>query len=488
MTQYPTTILAMKEGLAAGKFTSQDLVRAAFERIEATDAQVAAFLALNKDLALAAAAQADARGYGADAPILNGIPIGVKDNIVTKGLVTTAASRMLEDFVPTYDATVVEKLHQAGAIIVGKLNMDEFAMGASCERSAFKTTRNPWDLNRVPGGSSGGSAAAVAARQVPASLGTDTGGSIRQPAAFTGLVGMKPTYGSVSRYGLIAFGSSLDQIGPVTLTVADNALVLEAIAGHDAKDSTSLPEIDTNYSAKIGQPLAGLKIGFPVDYRSEAINQEIRERMDQAAAYFESQGAEIVEISLPHSKYGINVYYIIASSEASSNLQRFDGIRYGYRSQSAQTLEEVYVQSRTEGFGPEVQRRIMLGTFSLSSGYYDAYFKKAAQVRTLIIQDFEQAFQACDVIMGPATTSTAFEIGGRIQDPIEMYVADLLTVPANLAGLPALSVPAGLDQAGLPIGLQLMAKPLDEATIYQVAANFEAGHDYVNQSPRAAVE
>ena len=249
-----------------------------------------------------------------------------------------------------------------------------------------------------------------------------------------------------------------------------------------------MPEIDTNYSAKIGQPLAGLKIGFPVDYRSEAINQEIRERMEQAAAYFESQGAEIVEISLPHSKYGINVYYIIASSEASSNLQRFDGIRYGYRSQSAQTLEEVYVQSRTEGFGPEVQRRIMLGTFSLSSGYYDAYFKKAAQVRTLIIQDFEQAFQACDVIMGPATTSTAFEIGGRIQDPIEMYVADLLTVPANLAGLPALSVPAGLDQAGLPIGLQLMAKPLDEATIYQVAANFEAGHDYVNQSPRAAVE
>lgn len=483
MTQYPQTIKAIQAGLKAGDFTAVELVQHYYDRIEATDERVGAFLALDKERALEKARQADARGYGEDAPLLNGVPIAIKDNIVTQGLTTTAASKILENFVPTYDATVVTKLHQAGAIIVGKLNLDEFAMGASGERSAFKLSRNPWDLSRVPGGSSSGSAAAVAARQVPASLGSDTGGSVRQPAAFTGLVGLKPTYGSVSRYGLIAFASSLDQIGPITLNVEDNALMLEAIAGYDAKDSTSLPETNTNYAAKIGQPLTGMRIAFPKEFKAEVIAPEIREAMEKAADFYREQGAIVEEVSLPNTTYGINVYYIIASSEASSNLQRFDGVRYGYRSQAARTLEDVYVMSRTEGFGEEVKRRIMLGTFSLSSGYYDAYFKKAAQVRTLIQQDFAKVFAEYDLIMGPVTTSTAFEIGGRVNDPIEMYVADLLTVPANLTGIPAISIPAGFDTQGLPIGLQLMAKPLDEATIYQAAHAFEVAHDFVNQAP-----
>ena len=483
MTRYPETIKEIKAGLKAGDFTSVELVEHLFNYIDQTDEKVNAYLALNKAEALTAAHEADERGYNEDAPLLNGVPIAVKDNIVTKNLVTTAASRILEDFTPTYDATVVEKLRQAGAVIIGKVNLDEFAMGASCERSAFKTTRNPWNLDCVAGGSSGGSSATVAARQVPASLGSDTGGSVRQPAAFTGIVGLKPTYGTVSRYGLIAFGSSLDQIGPMTLTVEDNALLLEIIAGHDAKDSTSLTDLDTNYSSKIGKSLAGMRIAFPKEYKDEAIAIEIRQAMEKAADFYRQQGAIVEEVSLPHSGYGINVYYIIASSEASSNLQRFDGIRYGYRSESAKSLEDVYVMSRTEGFGEEVKRRIMLGTFSLSSGYYDAYFKKAAQVRTLIQQDFEKVFAQYDLIMGPVTTSTAFEIGGRVNDPIEMYVADLLTVPANLAGIPAISIPAGFDSNGLPIGLQLMGKPLDEATLYQAAHAFEINHDFVAQAP-----
>ncbi|MDO4432292.1 MAG: Asp-tRNA(Asn)/Glu-tRNA(Gln) amidotransferase subunit GatA [Aerococcaceae bacterium] len=483
MTQFPQTITEIKAGLKAGDFTAVQLVEHTFQAIETTDERVSAFLALDKERALLAAQEADARGYGENSPVLNGVPIAIKDNIVTEGLTTTAASKILEDFVPTYDATVIEKLKQAGAIIVGKVNLDEFAMGASGERSAFKVTHNPWDLTRVPGGSSAGSSATVAARQVPASLGSDTGGSVRQPAAFTGTVGLKPTYGTVSRYGLIAFGSSLDQIGPVTLTVEDNALLMEVIAGHDHRDSTSLPEFDTHYTAKLGKPLDGLKIAFPKEYKDDVIALEIRQAMEKAADFYRSQGAIVEEVSLPNSKYGINVYYIIASSEASSNLQRFDGVRYGYRSQSAKTLEDVYVLSRSEGFGEEVKRRIMLGTFSLSSGYYDAYFKKAAQVRTLIQRDFEKVFENYDLIMGPTTTSTAFEIGGRVNDPIEMYVADLLTVTANLVGIPAISIPAGFDRQGLPIGLQLMGKPLDEATIYQAAHAFEVQHDYVNQKP-----
>ena len=485
MSKYPTTITELKAALKAGEFTAVELLEHTYQQIESLEDKVEAFLEIDsqKAVALEAAKAADARGYGDDAPLLNGIPIAVKDNIVTQDLRTTAASKMLENFVPTYDATTVANLKAAGAVIVGKLNLDEFAMGGSNEKSAFKVTHNPWNLAKVPGGSSGASAASVAARQVPGSLGTHTGGSIRQPSALTGVVGMKPTYGSVSRYGLIAFGSSLDSIGPMTLTVEDNALMLEAIAGHDEKDSTSLADIDLAYSAKIGQSLKGLKIAFPKEFKSTEINAEIRQAMDEAADFYRSEGAIVEEVSLPHSKYGVDVYYIIASAEAASNLQRFDGIRYGHRSQAAHSLEDIYVKSRSEGFGDEVKRRIMLGTYSLSSGAYDAFFDKAARVRTLIRQDFEQVFAEYDVIMGPVTTSTAFDIGGRVNNPLEMYVADLLTIPVNLIGSPAISIPAGFDSSKLPIGLQLIAKPLDEATLYQVAHAYEVKHDFVSQAP-----
>lgn len=483
MTNYPTTIKEIQAGLKAGEFTAVELTESIFATIEATDDKIQSFLALNKEAALEAAKAADERGYGDDAPLLNGVPVGIKDNIVTEGLTTTASSQMLENFNPTYDATVIKKLKEAGAVIIGKLNLDEFAMGGSTETSYFQTSRNPWDIERVPGGSSGGSASAVAARQVPASLGTDTGGSVRNPAAFTGIVGMKPTYGSVSRFGAIAFGSSLDQIGPMTLTVEDNALLLEAIAGYDKFDGTSRPDTQLNYRSKIGQSIEGMKIAFPKEYKSEAVNEEIREAMIKAREYFESQGAIVEEVSLPHSPYGINVYYILSSSEASSNLQRFDGIRYGYRTESADNLEDIYVNSRSEGFGTEVKRRIMLGTYSLSAGAFDKYYKKAAQVRTLIIEDFAKVFESYDLIMGPVTTSTAFKINDRIDDPLEMYVSDLLTVPVNLAGLPAMSIPAGFDSNGMPIGLQLIGKHMDEATLYQVAYDFEKNHDYVEQTP-----
>lgn len=483
MTQFPTTISGIKKGLQQGDFTSFELVEYLLDEIESIDTQVESFLTVDAQLVKQQAKEADERGYGEDAPILNGIPIAIKDNILTKGLRTTAASKMLEDFIPTDDATAVKKLREAGAIILGKVNLDEFAMGASTERSAFKITRNPWDLSRVPGGSSGGSAASVAARLAPASLGSDTGGSIRQPAAFNGIVGLKPTYGTVSRYGLIAFGSSLDQIGPMTLTVEDNALLLDVIAGEDYHDSTSLPTHQESFRSKIGQSIKGMKIAFPKEYQSDAIAPEITQAMKEAVKYFESQGAIVEEVSLPLIQYGINVYYIISSAEASSNLQRFDGVRYGYRSQAVNTLEDVYVKSRSEGFGEEVKRRIMLGTYSLSSGQFDKFFKQAAQVRTMIKQELGKVFEEYDVIIGPTTTSTAFKIGDRIQDPIAMYVEDLLTVTANIAGLPGISVPAGFDQAGLPIGLQMMARPLDEATLYQLAYNFEQNHDYVNQAP-----
>ncbi|EFR31316.1 Asp-tRNA(Asn)/Glu-tRNA(Gln) amidotransferase subunit GatA [Eremococcus coleocola] len=484
MVEFSKTLHGIKADLAAGKYSSKDLVTAIYADIEQKDEAINAFITLNKEQALAAAEQADQIGYGSDAPVLNGIPLAIKDNILTEGLRTTAASKMLENFVPTYDATVIAKLKAAGAIIIGKVNMDEFAMGGSNQTSYFGPVHNPWDLERVPGGSSGGSAAVVASQQVPGALGTDTGGSVRNPAAFNGLVGMKPTYGTVSRLGVISFGSSLDQVGPLTHTVADNALLLEVIAGHDEGDSTSLPTEQYDFSSKIGQDLKGMKIAFPKEYKVDSINTEIRQRMQEAADFFESQGATVEEVSLPHSVYGINVYYIIASSEASSNLQRYDGIRYGYRSEAAQTLEEVYVQSRSEGFGDEVKRRIILGTFSLSAGAFDLYFKKAAQVRTLIKQEFQAVFDQYDLIMGPTTTSTAFLIGGKeTKDPVEMYTADLLTVNSNLTGLPAISIPAGLDQAGLPIGLQLMAKAQDEATLYQVAHAFEQGHDYLSQEP-----
>lgn len=482
MSKYPTTLIDMKEALAQGQITSVDLVNHVFAQIEALDGKINAFISLNKDQALAAAQAADEAGYQDPAKILNGLPIAIKDNILTKDLRTTAASKMLENFVPVYDATVISKLKEAGAIIVGKVNLDEFAMGGSTETSYFGVTSNPWDLDRVAGGSSGGSGAAVASRQVPAALGTDTGGSIRCPAAFNGVVGMKPTYGAVSRYGAIAFGSSLDQVGPMTLTVADNALLLQAIAGHDEMDGTSLEVIDTNYSKYLGHDIKGMKIAFPKEFKSDKIQAEVRQAMDEAAKFFQAHGAIVEEVSIPHVKYGINAYYIIASAEASSNLQRFDGIRYGYRSPNASNLEEVYIKTRSEGFGKEVKRRLILGTYSLSSGAYDRFFKKSAQVRTILKQEFEAILEDYDFILGPTTTSTAFEKGSR-NDPIEMYVADLLTVPVNLVGLPSLSLPAGFDQNHLPIGMQLIGNYLDEARLYQIAHYFEINHDFVEQSP-----
>ena len=389
---------------------------------------------------------------------------------------------MLHNYEPIFDATAVDNLYRKEMIIIGKTNMDEFAMGGSGETSFFGPTRNAWDQSKVPGGSSSGSAVAVASGQVRLSLGTDTGGSIRQPAAFNGIVGLKPTYGTVSRFGLIAFGSSLDQIGPFSKTVKENAQLLNVIAGSDSKDSTSAPIQVEDFTSKIGQDIKGMKIAFPKEYLGEGIDPEVKDAIIKAAKHFEKLGATVEEVSLPHSKYGVAVYYIIASSEASSNLQRFDGIRYGYRTENFSNLDDIYVHTRSEGFGEEVKRRIMLGTFSLSSGYYDAYFKKAGQVRTLIIQDFEKVFADYDLILGPTAPSVAFDLDSLSHDPVAMYLADLLTIPVNLAGLPGISIPAGFVE-GLPVGLQLIGPKYSEETIYQAAAAFEATTDYHKQQP-----
>lgn len=479
----PTTISKIKKGLAAGEFTAVDVVEATFDRIEATDHKIHAFLTTDKEFALKQARLADERGYGEDAPLMNGIPVAIKDNIVTKDFPTTAASKMLEGFMSVYDAHVVERLKDAGAIIIGKSNLDEFAMGGSTETSYFGVTSNPWDVERVAGGSSGGSGAAVASRQVPASLGTDTGGSVRNPAALNGIVGMKPSYGTISRYGVIAFGSSLDQVGPLTITVEDNALLLEVLAGRDPHDSTSLPDLNTHYRQNLGQSIEGLKIAFPKEFKSDQIRPHIRQQMESAAKFFQEQGAIVEEVSLPTAKYGINVYYIMASAEVASNLQRFDGMRYGYRSPEAKDVEEIFVKSRSEAFGQEVKRRIMIGTYTLSAGSFDHFYRKAGQVRTKIIQEVDSVFQNYDVIMGPTTLSTAFKKGERMENPMDMYMADLLTVIANLTGIPAISVPAGFDDQHLPVGLQLMGNRGQETLLYQVAHAFEVAHDFVNQSP-----
>jgi aspartyl-tRNA(Asn)/glutamyl-tRNA(Gln) amidotransferase subunit A len=482
MSIFNETLTSLHEGLVNKEFSSVELTQAAFKRIAETDGTVEAFLALNEEGALKQAQAADEKGY-ADGNVLNGIPLGIKDNIVTEGVTTTAASRMLGDFMPIYDATVVTKLKEAGAVNVGKLNMDEFAMGGSTENSYYKKTKNAWDLTKVPGGSSGGSAAAVASGEVVASLGSDTGGSIRQPAAFNGIVGMKPTYGRVSRYGLIAFASSLDQIGPMTRNVTDNALLLEAISGYDKRDSTSLNMEVPKFSANLNGKVAGMKIALPKEYFQEGVSAEIQEAVRKAAAQFEEMGATVEEVSMPTLAYGIPAYYIIASSEASSNLQRFDGVRYGYRADNVNSLDELYIKSRSEGFGMEVKRRIMLGSFSLSAGFYDAYFKKAGQVRTLIKRDFANIFAGYDLILGPTTTTTAFGIGEKNDDPLAMYMDDLLTVTINLAGVPAISVPGGFSADGMPIGIQLIGNYFEEAKIYQAAFALEQANDYINQHP-----
>lgn len=458
-----------------------ELTKATLEDIKSREEAVDSFITVTEKEALAQAAKLDEKGVDPD-NVMSGIPLAIKDNISTKGILTTAASKMLYNYQPIFDATSVEKLYAKDMIIIGKTNMDEFAMGGSTENSAFKVTKNAWDKTKVPGGSSGGSATAVASGQVRLSLGSDTGGSIRQPASFNGVVGMKPTYGRVSRFGLIAFGSSLDQIGPFSQTVKENAQLLTVISGHDAKDSTSSTETVPDFTRKIGQEIKGLKIALPKEYMGEGIDPQVKETILKAAKQLERLGASVEEVSLPHSKYGVAVYYIIASSEASSNLQRFDGIRYGFRTENYDNLEDVYVNTRSEGFGDEVKRRIMLGTFSLSSGYYDAYFKKAGQVRSLIIDDFNNVFADYDLILGPTAPHVAYGLDTQSHDPVAMYLADLLTIPVNLAGLPGISIPAGFVE-GLPVGMQLIGPKYSEETIYQAAAAFEATTDYHKQQP-----
>ncbi|WHZ03486.1 Asp-tRNA(Asn)/Glu-tRNA(Gln) amidotransferase subunit GatA [Neobacillus sp. YX16] len=460
-----------------------DLVEESYKRIAQVDDKVQAFLTLDEEKARRTANSLDEKlTANSTNNLLFGMPIGIKDNIVTKGLRTTCASKILENFNPIYDATVVQKLQQQETVTIGKLNMDEFAMGSSNENSHYQKTRNPWDLERVPGGSSGGSAASVAAGEVLFSLGSDTGGSIRQPASFCGVVGLKPTYGRVSRFGLVAFASSLDQIGPITRTVEDNAYLLQAISGLDPMDSTSANVDVPSFVSALNGDVKGLKIAVPKEYLGEGVTETVRQSVLDALKVLEKQGAVWEEVSLPHSKYALAAYYLLSSSEASANLARFDGVRYGYRTPNADNLLDLYKKSRAEGFGDEVKRRIMLGTFALSSGYYDAYYKKAQQVRTLIKKDFEDVFEKYDVIIGPTTPTPAFKIGENIDDPLTMYINDILTIPVNLAGVPGISIPCGFDN-GLPLGLQIIGRHFDEATIYRVAHAFEQATDYHKQKP-----
>lgn len=481
MSLFEHKISELHEFLHKKEISVTDLVDESYKRIGEVEGKVQAFLTFDEENARAAAKALDEKA--APAGTLYGMPIGIKDNIVTKGLRTTCASKILENFDPIYDATVMEKLNQAETVTIGKLNMDEFAMGSSNENSGVQKTFNPWNLERVPGGSSGGSAAAVAAGEVLFSLGSDTGGSIRQPASFCGVVGMKPTYGLVSRFGLVAFASSLDQIGPITRSVEDNAFLLKAIAGHDEMDSTSAKVDIPDYVKSLTGDIKGLKIAVPKEYLGEGVSEEVRNSVLEGLKVLEKEGAAWEEVSLPHSKYALAAYYLLASSEASANLARFDGVRYGYRTPDAENLIEMYKKTRAEGFGEEVKRRIMLGTFALSSGYYDAYYKKAQKVRTLIKQDFEKVFEQYDVIVGPTTPTPAFKIGENIADPLTMYVNDILTIPVNLAGVPAISVPCGFD-GGLPLGLQIIGRHFDEQTIYKVAHAFEQATDYHKQKPQ----
>lgn len=483
MNYFKQDLASLHADLVAKKYSAKELTQATLDNIQATDPEINAFLHVNADEALAQAEKIDQAGIADDQP-LAGIPMALKDNLVTKNISTTAASKILANFKPVYDATVVEKLAHANMISVGKTNLDEFAMGSSTENSAFKTTKNAWDHTKVPGGSSGGSAAAVAAGMVPASLGSDTGGSIRQPAAFNGVVGMKPTYGRVSRWGLIAFASSLDQIGPMTRSVKDNALMLSAIAGHDDHDLTSSDKAVPNFAADLNAATSvkGMRIGLPKEFLAEGVSDDVKNAILAAADTYRKLGATVDEVSLPHNQYGVAAYYIIASSEASSNLQRFDGIRYGFRADDVKNLEDVYVKSRSEGFGDEVKRRIMLGTFSLSAGFYDAYFVKAAKVRTVILNDFKAILKDHDFILGPVAPTTAFGIGDKISDPVTMYMNDILTIPVNLAGLPGLSLPAGFSN-GLPIGMQLIGRPFDESTLYKAGYAFEQNTAFHQEIP-----
>lgn len=463
------TISDARERVLRKETTATVLAEAFLQKIEAEDPAIGAYLTLSKERALAQADRIDRLAdKGDDLPPLAGVPIGIKDVLMTRGIQTTAGSKILEGFIAPYDATVVSRLEQAGAVILGKLNCDEFAMGSSNENSAYKPVHNPRDITRVPGGSSGGSAAAVAAGTAVATLGSDTGGSIRQPAAFCGVVGLMGTYGRVSRYGLIAFASSLDHVGPFAKTVKDAAIMLQHIAGRDPLDSTSADIPVPDYVAEIGREVKGLRIGIPSEYFGEGLDPEIRAAVEKSIEDLRVAGCEMVKVSLPHTKYAIPAYYIVATAEASSNLARFDGVRYGHRSSSASTLSEMYRRSRDEGFGTEVKRRIMLGTYALSAGYYDAYYLKAQRVRTLLARDFEQAFASCDAILTPTTPTPAFKLGEKSNDPLAMYLNDIYTVTADLVGVPGISVPCGNTKTGLPIGVQILGKYFDEGTILRL--------------------
>ena len=469
------TVHELQEKLNNKELTSEEIVKAYIKNIEEKDVEVQAFLTKVEEDAINEAKDIDEKRKNGEIPenSLAGIPIGIKDNINVKGLKTTCASKMLENFISPYNATVVENLQAENLINLGKLNMDEFAMGSSTEHSAFKKTKNPWNLNKVPGGSSGGSAAAVAANILPWALGTDTGGSIRQPASFCGVVGMKPTYGLVSRYGVVAFASSLDQVGPITKDVTDAAILLNVIAGHDEKDSTSVNRPKKDYTKALKNDVKGMKIAVPKEFFAEGVNEDVKKNLENAIEIYKSLGAKVEEISLDVNKYSLATYYIIACAEASSNLGRFDGIRFGYRAKNANSLKEIYKNSRTEGFGKEVKRRIILGTYVLSSGYYDAYYKKAEKVRTLILEEFEKVFKKYDVILTPTSPTTAFNIGENIKDPLTMYLADICTVPVNIAGLPGISIPCGVDKDGMPVGMQLIGNRFNEDAILNAAYTFE---------------
>jgi aspartyl-tRNA(Asn)/glutamyl-tRNA(Gln) amidotransferase subunit A len=466
-------IAEMRGRLRDGQITSVELTRFYLDRIKKYDCLTGCYLRLTEETALEKAAEADERIRSGRDGDLTGIPFGMKDILCTKGVETTCASQILKGFVPPYDATVIKKLDESGYVHLGRINMDEFAMGSSTENSSFQITKNPWDLSRIPGGSSGGSAAAVVAGLCAATLGTDTGGSIRQPASLCGAVGLKPTYGRVSRYGLVAFASSLDQIGPITKNVADCAVVLKAIAGHDPLDSTSIPQPVPDYVASLGREIDGLRIGMPKEYFIEGMEREVKEAVEGSLKTFEGLGAEIVPISLPHTEFAVAAYYIICTAEASSNLARYDGVKYGLRADGKDIID-MYKQTRSAGFGKEVKRRIILGTYVLSSGYYDAYYRKAGQARTLIRRDFDKAFEQCDAIVTPVSPTTAFKIGEKTEDPLTMYLSDIFTIPVNLAGLPAISLPCGFDGKGLPVGLQIIGKPLDETLLLQTASLLEA--------------
>ncbi|MFA4902370.1 MAG: Asp-tRNA(Asn)/Glu-tRNA(Gln) amidotransferase subunit GatA [Desulfobaccales bacterium] len=479
---YSLSISKLAPLLASGEVSPQEVTEACLTRIKERDGELNTFITVDEPGARAMAEEAAARFKRNDATPLTGIPLALKDVMVTRGLRTTCGSRILENFVPPYDAFVCARLRQAGAVILGKLNMDEFAMGSSTENSAFGPSRNPWNRDYIPGGSSGGSAAAVAADLCIASLGSDTGGSIRQPASLCGVVGLKPTYGRVSRYGLVAYASSLDQIGPLTKEVRDAAILLQAIAGHDPKDSTSVNEPVPDYQERLGREIKGLKVGVPKEFFGAGLDPEVEAAVKAALQTLTGLGADLIEVSLPHTEYAVATYYVLAVAEASSNLARYDGVKYGFRA-DGKSLLDMYAQTRSQGFGAEVRRRIMLGTYTLSAGYYDAYYIKASQVRALIRRDFETAYQQCQVIATPVAPTPAFRLGEKVDDPLTMYLSDIFTISANLGGIPGISVPCGFSSGGLPIGLQLLGPVFGEADLFQVAYAFEQATDFHRRKP-----